>query len=38
MAHRPGVSRVENDLDKIDEITVALLWLISFKHADGVGP
>ena len=38
MAHESRVGRVEYDLDKIDEITLALLWLTSFKHADGVRP
>ena len=27
---------MEFDLDKGDEITLALLWLTSFKNADGV--
>ena len=27
---------MEYDLDKVDEITLALLWLTSFKNADDV--
>ena len=36
MAHESRVGRVEYDLDKIDEITLALLWLTSFKDPVGV--
>jgi hypothetical protein len=36
MAQEPRVGRMEYDLDKVDEITLALLWLTSFKNADGV--
>jgi hypothetical protein len=36
MAPEPGLGRIEYDLDKVDEITLALLWLTSFKNADGV--
>jgi hypothetical protein len=36
MAPEPGLGRIEYDLGKVDEITLALLWLTSFKNADGV--
>jgi hypothetical protein len=36
MVQEPRVGRMEYDLDKVEEITLAVLWLTSFKNADCV--
>jgi hypothetical protein len=36
MTQEQRVGWMEYDLDKVDEITLAPLWLTSFKNADGV--
>jgi hypothetical protein len=36
MALRPEVNRMDYDRDKVDEMTLALLWLTSFKDPAGV--
>jgi hypothetical protein len=35
MAQEPRVGRMEYDRDKVDALILALLWLTSFKNADG---
>ena len=36
MALKPGANGMEYDQDKVDEMTLAFLWLTSFKDPGGV--